>query len=170
MLVGLVVTLSLAAPSAYAGQEQRPLKALSPDEVSGYLAGAGMGLAKAAELNHYPGPRHVLDLAADLELAPGQRAEVQAVFERMQAAARELGARLVAEETALDQAFAGGTITSPELDRRLELLGALQGRLRATHLRAHLETRALLTPAQLERYDELRGYAGGRPAEPPHHP
>lgn len=169
MLAGLIVGLSLVAPpSAYAGQEQRPLKALSAEEVRGYLDGAGMGLAKAAELNHYPGPRHVLDLAAELELSPAQRAGVQAAFERMQASARELGAQLVAEERALDQAFALGTITSAELDRRLDGLGALHGRLRATHLRAHLETRALLTPAQVKRYDELRGYAEAQPHDPPH--
>ncbi len=87
----------------------------------------------------------------------------------MQAGARELGAQLVAEEGALDQACALGTITSAELDRRLDQLGLLQGRLRATHLRAHLETRALLTPVQVKRYDELRGYVEGPPHDPPHH-
>ena len=29
---------------------------LSPQEVKQYLSGAGMGYAKAAELNHFPGP------------------------------------------------------------------------------------------------------------------
>lgn len=46
----------------YAGQETREIKALSPDEVAAHLEGRGMGFAKAAELNHYPGPKHVLDL------------------------------------------------------------------------------------------------------------
>ena len=44
------------AQSPYAGQESREIKSLSPAEVDGYLAGAGMGFAKAAELNGYPGP------------------------------------------------------------------------------------------------------------------
>jgi len=52
--------------SPYVGQEQREIKSLSPDEVKDYLAGKGMGLAKAAELNHYPGPAHVLELASQL--------------------------------------------------------------------------------------------------------
>jgi hypothetical protein len=30
------------------------------------------GMAKLAELNGYPGPRHVLDLANELELTPNQ--------------------------------------------------------------------------------------------------
>ncbi|MGH7544628.1 MAG: hypothetical protein ACREKI_00435 [Gemmatimonadota bacterium] len=41
--------------------------------------------------------------------------------------------------------------------------GRLQGELRAVHLWAHVETARLLTPAQIERYDELRGYAHSEP-------
>jgi len=52
----------------YAGQETRKIKALSEDQIQGYLAGSGMGLAMAAELNHYPGPKHVLELAEKLQL------------------------------------------------------------------------------------------------------
>ena len=43
--------------SPYAGQEMQELKALSESEVEGLLAGQGMGYAKTAELNGYPGPR-----------------------------------------------------------------------------------------------------------------
>jgi hypothetical protein len=39
--------------SPYVGQEGRKIKALSEEEVQGYLSGSGMGLAKAAELNHW---------------------------------------------------------------------------------------------------------------------
>lgn len=42
------------------------LQALTPEEVEQYRAGAGMGYAKAAELNHFPGPMHVLELAGPL--------------------------------------------------------------------------------------------------------
>ena len=41
--------------SSYAGQEIRDIKALSPEDTAALLAGKGMGLAKAAELNGYPG-------------------------------------------------------------------------------------------------------------------
>lgn len=50
-----------ASPDA--GQQHRQIKALSADEIQNYLAGKGAGMAKAAELNHYPGPTHVLELA-----------------------------------------------------------------------------------------------------------
>ena len=50
-----------AAP--YAGYQQRPIKALSEQQIADLRAGRGMGLALAAELNGYPGPVHVLALA-----------------------------------------------------------------------------------------------------------
>lgn len=60
------------ARSAYAGQADRAIEALSPERVRGLLAGGWMGLAKAAELNGLPGPKHVLDLAEPLVLTPDQ--------------------------------------------------------------------------------------------------
>ncbi|MGE0454410.1 MAG: Spy/CpxP family protein refolding chaperone [Vicinamibacteria bacterium] len=150
-----------ASVSPYAGEQARPIKALSPDEIESYRSGAGMGLAKAAELNHYPGPRHVLDLGAQLGLTEGQRAAIQGSFERMQREARALGASLVDEEAALDAAFASGSITSADLDARLARISELQSRIRGAHLRAHLETRGVLGDEQVRHYDSLRGYATG---------
>jgi hypothetical protein len=54
--------------SPYAGQELRDVKALSNADIEAYLAGKGMGYAKAAELNSYPGPKHVLELSKELDL------------------------------------------------------------------------------------------------------
>jgi len=58
--------------SQYVGQENRDIKSLSPQEMSDYLEGKGMGYAKSAELNKYPGPRHVLDMASELGLTQEQ--------------------------------------------------------------------------------------------------
>ncbi len=155
-----------AAPPAspYAGQETRPIKALSEDEVREYLSGSGMGLAKAAELNRYPGPRHVLELADRLALSADQRRQTERIFEAMRAEAMRLGERVVACERELDGLFATGAIAPASLDRLTTELGALQGRLRAAHLRAHLAQRDILTPAQRREYDALRGYGGAPPA------
>jgi hypothetical protein len=35
-----------------------------------------------------------------------------------------------------------------------------QGELRETHLKYHLSTAAVLSPSQMQRYAELRGYGG----------
>ena len=66
-----------AAPQPYAGMEGREIKALSPQEVADLRAGRGMGLALPAELNRYPGPMHVLELAEPLRLSPRQRRRME---------------------------------------------------------------------------------------------
>src|SRR5690349_19450494 len=83
------------AHQPYAGQQQRDIKALSPDEVNGYLSGAGMGFAKAAELNGYPGPMHVLELADKLHLSEAQRSTVRSLMDAHKKEARAIGAKLV---------------------------------------------------------------------------
>jgi len=162
--LAILLTAALAgggawAASPYAGLEGRMIKSLSAEDIAELKAGEGMGLALAAELNGYPGPRHVLDLADELRLTEEQRAEVQALFDAMRNEAARIGDRLIAAEAALDRQFAERTITPARLDAATHSIGALQADLRATHLRYHLVTRDILLPEQLRRYSELRGYA-----------
>jgi hypothetical protein len=145
------------AESPYAGQEPRGIKSLSDDEVRGLLAGSGMGLAKAAELNGYAGPAHVLELASDLSLTPEQRVATKAVFASMQSKAARLGAALVDEERRLDQLFREQSVTSDSLASQLSKIGALQAEVRGAHLEAHLAELKILTPATDSR---VRGLAG----------
>jgi Spy/CpxP family protein refolding chaperone len=168
-VAGCALTLPVRAdnPSPYAGQQIRTIKALSAEEIAGLLKGDGLGFAKAAELNGYPGPRHLLDLGDRLKLTAEQRQQVQAIFDRMSAAAKPLGAEAVDRERRLDQLFQTGAITPEQLATETAAIGDLQGRLRAVHLAAHLETRALLNPDQLALYRQLRGY--GSPDTTHHH-
>lgn len=152
--------------SPHAGQETRAIKALAADEVAGYLTGKGMGMAKAAELNGYPGPMHVLELADELELTTAQRERSRAVFESMRTKAKQLGRALVDAERELDEAFARRTIAADALSCLLARVGELQAALRGAHLAAHLEQTELLTSAQIERYAQLRGYDAARPYRP----
>jgi Spy/CpxP family protein refolding chaperone len=151
----------------YAGQQARPIKALSDEDVAALRKGEGMGMAKAAELNGYPGPVHVLALAEQLRLTETQQREVTAIFNRMRSAAKPLGGELIAHEQTLDQLFAKGEITPDRLTAETAAVGDLQGRLRSVHLVAHLETRAVLNPDQVARYEQLRGY--GEPKTPAQH-
>src|SRR6266513_2757863 len=73
--------------SPYAGMQQRPVKALSDQQLADLQAGRGMGLALAGELNGYPGPSHVLELADQLDLSSDQRTRVQGLFDSMKAEA-----------------------------------------------------------------------------------
>ena len=56
-----MLTVSLACGAMASNSD---IKSLSQDDQSALLAGRGMGLARPAELNGYPGPAHVLELAA----------------------------------------------------------------------------------------------------------
>ena len=166
-LACLILAASLPAgaqvPSPYAGQEARDIKALSSQEVADYLAGRGAGLAKAAELNGYPGPAHVLELAAQLKLDADQKAKTEALFEKMHGRAVALGKDLVEEERALDRLFATHAMTPDALERSLARIARLQGRIREAHLEAHLEQVSLLSRQQVAEYARLRGYESAAP-------
>jgi Spy/CpxP family protein refolding chaperone len=71
-----------AHTTPYAGQQARTIKALSSEDVAALLNAEGMGMAKAAELNGYPGPVHVLTLAKELKLTTPQQQQIQAIYDR----------------------------------------------------------------------------------------
>jgi hypothetical protein len=158
----LFATAAWAADHApYAGWRDREIKALSAEQVDDLRNGRGMGLALAAELNGYPGPRHVLDLAAELGLTIEQRAQAQRLRDEMQAQAIVLGEQLIAAEATLESMFSEGAAAATSVQVAAIEIGRLQGVLRAHHLRYHLAMRDLLSPHQLMRYQQLRGYAAG---------
>lgn len=152
--------------SPYVGLETREIKALAREQIEDLLAGEGVGYALAAELNHYPGPRHVLVLADSLELSPAQRTEVEAIGDRMRGKAITLGQRIVDAETALDRLFASAEIDAESLERQVAEIARLEGELRAAHLTAHLKTRDVLSEEQVAAYDRLRGYGAGHGEAP----
>jgi hypothetical protein len=155
----------------YTGLQSRPLKALSEQQVADLRAGRGMGLALAAELNGYPGPMHVIELADELALTKSQRHRMQQLFDDMRMEAVALGDRLIAEEAELDRQFASRTVTPVTLGAATAAIGRTQAELRATHLRYHLLTVDVLSPHQTQRYIELRGYSGpSAVSEPQHRP
>jgi Spy/CpxP family protein refolding chaperone len=149
-----------ATPSPYAGWQGGRSRGLSAEQIENLLSGRGMGMALPAELNGYPGPRHVLELARDLRLSPDQLARTRDLFEDMEAKAIALGEQIVAQEASLDQLFASGAAGEAAVQEVTAALGRLTGELRAHHLGYHLAMRDLLDPHQLEMYQRLRGYAG----------
>jgi Spy/CpxP family protein refolding chaperone len=149
------------SPTPYAGLQQRTVKALSEQQIADLKAGRGMGLALPAELNGYPGPSHVLEHADALALTAEQRERTKALFENMKAEAVPVGERLIEQETRLDQLFAADEVTPASLRTTTEEIGATQARLRETHLKYHLAMMAVLSPAQVEQYRDLRGYRSG---------
>ena len=147
-----------AGASPYAGFEKRPIKALSEQQIADLRAGRGMGLALAAELNGYPGPLHVIELADSLRLTPEQRARMEALHTSMTSETAVLGERLIQQEADLDRLFASRTVTRASLSAATSTIGATQAALREAHLRFHLATVEVLTPEQVAHYNEARGY------------
>src|SRR4051794_24956336 len=159
-IASIVLAASAFAQHPYAGMQSRSIKALSDQQIADLKAGRGMGLALPAELNGYPGPSHLLELADKLQLSREQRAKVQSMFAAMKAEAVPLGAKLIERESELDRQFAEHTVTPESLKAATGAAAAIQGELRETHLRYHLATAAVLSAEQMQKYAQLRGYGG----------
>lgn len=161
------LSLSILLGSAAAAQEHSPyahtgsdlVQTLSQDEVDDLLTAAGMGLARPAELNGLPGPRHVLELQDSLALTQEQREAAQAAFDDMETEAVALGRQVIDAEIALDSLFAAGPPEPEAIRAAVERVSELEARLRVIHLLAHLRVTRLLTRHQIHEYTRLRGYA-----------
>lgn len=170
IVIAAAVALPAAAqPSSYASLQSREVKALSPEETADLLKGRGMGASMAAELNGYPGPLHVIELADSLQLSVPQRAAAEEMVGRMRTESQALGRDIVGREQALDRTFAAGAAEQSAIAAEAEEIGRLRGRLRAVHLRAHLDMRSILTDAQIQTYAASRGY-GDHGDDPAHGP
>ena len=180
LIFGLLATAGLVALESsygsvlaqrqqlYAGMESRAIKTLSDQQIADLKEGNGMGLALAGELNGYPGPRHAIDLAEQLHLTSDQAAKLKELYAAMKSETMPIGATLIAQERSLNDDFAARTVTLASLETATQQIGATQATLRAAHLKYHLATAAILTAAQIRRYEELRGYKGNASAAPAH--
>lgn len=160
---GLALALVLggtawAENQPYAGQDTREIASLSAQDIEDLLAGRGWGLAKPAELNGYPGPLHVLELADEIGLNEAQLAQITAIRAQMTRDAQAAGRAYVDAEAYLSTMFRTGHANADRLEAMLQESAEALARLRAVHLNAHLETAPLLSDAQKETYAALRGY------------
>jgi hypothetical protein len=157
-----------AADNSYVGQEKRVIKALSSEEIADYTEGRGMGTSKAAELNHYPGPKHVLDATEPLQLTAEQREKIQAVYASMNRDAKRIGQQIIVKEAELDALYAHRVATLQDTRRLVDEISRLQADFRFSHLSAHLAMPGILTTPQLLQYDGIRGYSSGQGSEEKH--
>ncbi len=152
---GLVVLLIAALASSVQGQG-------IPADKADLESGAGAGMARYAELNSYPGPKHILELQDSLHLEPEQKRAIELIFNHMKREALAKGTLIVQKEQELEGLFRSKRATEKEVDRRAREIGALRGELRAVHLRAHIKAQAILTADQIRRYYAIR--YGSNPA------
>lgn len=148
-------------PSAYVSLLDSEIRGLDQDTIEGYLTGKGLGQALPAELNGYPGPRHTIDMAEELELTEEQLAQVQALFDDMQSAVIPLGDKYLESVAELELAFREDTITDEYLHSQLEKITGIEAQMRYVHLSTHLATIDILSHDQIMQYNMMRGYGDG---------
>lgn len=149
---------SVAKQSVYVDKTQQPIKALSAEAIRQLRNGEGMGLALSAELNQYPGPKHVIELYEELTLSADQLQLTQELFQQMQQAAKKLGVQLIRHERQLEMLFRTGKITAQQIHEQVSLITGVQAELRSLHLITHIKQREILSVEQQHRYQQLRGY------------
>jgi hypothetical protein len=153
--------------SPYAGEEQREIKSLSAEDIGELRRGGGWGLAKAAELNGYPGPVHLLELKAEIGLSGEQIAAITVIYEDMKRDAIRLGEEMIRGERALEESFQRRAVDEKTLAEALDRIARVRRDLRFTHLAAHLKVKPLLTEQQAAAYWRLRGYDTADPCRNP---
>lgn len=149
--------------SKYAGQEKREIKSLSAEDIKALRAGSGRGLARVAELNGLPGPRHILEMKEEINLSQEQEKEIMDLFKAMNGSAVKLGYLLIGLEKELSNRFAAKNIDEKVLRELLEKISKTQMELRFVHLSYHLKTPGILSEDQIKKYNELRGYSSENP-------
>ena len=133
------------------------LGGVSKQEKEALLKGAGLGAGMIAMTNGYPGPKHVLEMGDELELTAAQRESLGKIYGNVKARSVELGTELVEKDEKLTALFASGSASTGEVEKLSREIGELQGRVRAEHLNAHVETFDTLTPAQRETLSSMQG-------------
>ncbi len=144
--------------SPYAAHTGREIKTLSSSDINALKNGAGMSYALAAELNQYPGPMHVLELAKDMELSTEQVRATEQLLLTHKVEARVLGIELIEAERQLNELFATKQATDASVRQQTEKVALVQAKLRASHLVTHVKQTALLSKDQIARYQTIRGY------------
>jgi len=158
IFIFLTVMINAQTQSHNSSATGNEIKAFTSEQIKSYLDGEGMGLAKAAELNHFPGPKHVLDLANELKLGQTQIDSTKKIFGNMKEKAVYLGNIIIEKERQLDQLFSSGKADLESVRNLVTEIAEYQGELRFTHLQAHIQQKDILTSEQILIYDSLRGY------------
>ncbi len=152
--IRVFVVLALTVLCAWQSKSQS--KPTVPPDKDDLLKGGGMGLAVIADINDYPGPRHVLDLQNQLGLTRDQVKKTEALEKVVSSSAVAKGGEIVQAEEELNQLFEAGTVSEKAMRSKLEQIAKLRADLRFIHLQAHLRMRQILTPDQIRLYTEIK--------------
>ena len=127
-----------------------------PPDKDDLIKGAGAGVAKYADNNGYPGPKHILDMRDTLRLTQQQEQKIQVLFDEMKRNAVAKGKQIIEREERLEAMFRRGFATTVEVNSLSSEIGKLRGELRAVHLTTHIAARKILTKEQTAQYNSIR--------------
>ncbi|MEK9138637.1 MAG: hypothetical protein AAB393_16055 [Bacteroidota bacterium] len=130
-------------------------QAIPPDKES-LENSEGAGMAAYADVNGYPGPKHILEMQDMLMLTEEQRKDIQSIFEAMKESARAKGDAIIQKERQLESLFRTEKATEAEVKKMSSEIGRLRGELRAIHMVAHIQAKQVLIKDQTALYNSLR--------------
>ncbi|MDB5013658.1 MAG: hypothetical protein JWQ25_1860 [Daejeonella sp.] len=116
-------------------------------------------MVKVAEVNNYPDPCRVIEISNHLKLTPAQLSKLTTIKSSLEFKAKEMDGFINQQEKKLNDLFASGKAEEGSIIYYTNKLGLYEGELRNAYLQAHLKTRYVLTPAQLNKYNQLEGTA-----------
>ena len=162
----LVGAVSMAAQHQHHPESATPTPAAMESKHHAFLEeeraaigrGEGFGMAMPADMNGYPGPKHILELKKELKLTAEQEAAVQKLMADMKTKALAKGKEVLAAEDRLGQYFKEGR-SEAELREETYRVASLRAELRWVHLGTHLAAKKVLTAEQNAVYTKLR-YGG----------
>ena len=116
----------------------------------------GAGMASYADINGYPGPKHVLEMQETLKLTDDQIKDISAIIDEMSENARATGEMIIAKERELESSFRLGKAGESYTKQLATEIGSLRGALRSVHLNAHIQAKSVLTKEQIATYMAIR--------------
>jgi len=105
-------------------------------------------------------PKNVLEQWEGLNLTAEQLGKIKGIYDKLAQESDKIYRAINEKETELNELLKGTQAEEKKLRALVMEIAALFGEMRFTQIRANIETAAVLTPGQLERYKELQQKPG----------
>ncbi len=113
-------------------------------------------LAKPASLYHYPLPDEVMAYRKQLQLDNTQLGKLNAIIEALNLKKLEISQSVTRNEKALNQLFSGHQLNDGSLIFFGNRYGLYEGEMRTAVLMACYQTRQVLMPKQLTKFEQIK--------------
>jgi hypothetical protein len=128
-----------------------------PPDRNTLLNGFEGDLGKTGEINSYPSPKSILELATTLNLSSIQKSRLSDIQSNTVARAKQLGKEIVQIENELYRAFQARIVNEKSCTDDAQQIGRLRGKLRGIFLNARIRAKAVLNESQISMYRQISG-------------